>query len=850
LLQRGLMRMEAVARAAIIEVQRYDVTLDMTRGASHFRSATTVAFTSAEAGASTFIDLLAAKVHAVRLNGQVLSPDLVYSGTRIELHGLLRHNSLKIVADCEYVNTGDGLHRMTDLDGEIYTYSQFEVSNAHKVYPCFDQPDLKASFALTVIAPPNWSVSSNSPTPDPDLYSSYAVWRFIPTPPIPTYVTAVVAGAYQMVRDTFNCQVTGALIPLGIASRRSVADRLDAKEIFDLTKQGLKYYTSRFGYPFPFIKYDQIFVPDLNYGAMENAGCVTFDDTYLFRPGAASFLREERATTILHELAHMWFGNLVTIRWWDDLWLNEAFASYAAFEALVTSGRWPDPWTAFAGIWKAKAYFQDQLRSAHPVVAHVEGTEDALGHFDSIVYSKGVSAIKQLASWLGQDSFDRGVQQFIEDHAWGNASFEDLLTALEMASGQTLAGWAHDWLHTVGLNTLQTTFDIDPRSRFTSFAVLQTGAQNNPALRSHRMAIGCYRRTHRGLERTSRLIFTVAGNRTDVPSLVGKIQPDVLIPNDGDLTYAKIRLDATSMSVVMRSIGDLSDPMARALCWTMAWDMTRDAEMRARDFLALIEAGIGHEAQARLVQHLLSYSMTAVEDYSDVAWRSEGRRRLESLAIRSLDSVAPGGDLQLVWLRFLADVAHSAKDLDLIGQLLDGTRVLEKLRPDADLRWALLQRLILHGRAGLAEIAAEADRDNSITGHRHAHKLVAAIPTAEAKTVAWDRIVHDVRLPNSTRTAMIAGFHSLPPGGEELIRPFVDEYFKNISEIWASRSAYVSRELLSELYPKRLIEQSVVDRTDELLREFQLPGPVCRILAENRELVARALQAQRADGIG
>jgi aminopeptidase N len=864
---KNLTRGEARERARLLDVHSYSVELDLagkgtagnpTTGnatASQgrtFRSTTVVRFhcrrfSSRGPGNSTFIDLIAPTVHEIRLNGHTLDPAAVFDGYRIELSRLETENELRVVAECAYMNTGEGLHRFVDpVDGEVYLYSQFEVADARRVYACFDQPDLKATFQLTVIAPTGWQVVSNhmSPRPRPAVgRSDAAVWTFDATPPLSTYVTALVAGNYHVVRDEYRRGQT--VVPMAVYCRRSLSEHLDADEILTVTKQGFDFFLDLFGYPYSFPKYDQLFVPEFNAGAMENAGCVTILEDYVFRSKVTDAAYERRAETILHELAHMWFGDLVTMRWWDDLWLNESFATYVSVLCQAEVTRWRNAWTTFANVEKTWAYRQDQLPTTHPIVADINDLEDVEVNFDGITYAKGASVLKQLVAWAGRDNFFRAVRSYFRQHAWGNTTLQDLLTALEETSGRDLKTWSEEWLEAAGVNTLRPAFGVDAHGRFTGFAVLQEAPELWPALRSHRIAIGLYDLTDEGLVRRTRIETDVAGALTEVPQLVGHRRPDLVLLNDDDLTYAKVRLDDRSLATLTGNIGKFTASLPRALCWAAAWDMTRDAELAARDYVDLVQRGVGVETDIAVVQALQRQATSALYQYVAPDFREPGLRRMAEAAYEFLQSSEPGSDHQLAWARAFATVARGADQLSVLRGLLEGSTVIEGLQMDPDLRWHLLKRLVSCGVAGEPEIDAELDRDDTATGQRHAAGALASRPTPQAKEEAWASVVEDDDLPNAMQAAIISGFAQ--PEHAALLEPFVERYFAAIEDVWEHRTNEIAQQIVVGLYPHWRIDPSTVERTDRFLAERAPVPALRRLLVEGRDGVARALRARQRD---
>src|SRR3954469_8019520 len=611
----NLPRLEAQERAALLTVHDYAVELDLTTGPEVFRSITTVRFAARE-GASTFLDAITRTVHSVTLNGRELDPAQVSDGVRIQLDGLAAENELRIDADAIYTNTGEGLHRFVDpVDDEVYLYTQFEVPDSRRMFAVFEQPDLKATFRFTVTAPARWSVTSNQATPQPTpAGDDNATWAFEPTPVISSYITALIAGPYRSVTDELT-SADGRTIALGAFARASLFEYLDADYVFEKTKQGFEFYERIFGVPYPFDKYDQLFVPEYNAGAMENAGAVTFTETYVFRSKVTDATRERRVVTILHELAHMWFGDLVTMKWWNDLWLNESFAEYISTLAAAEATEWTESWTTFAALEKGWAYRQDQLPSTHPIVATINDLEDVQVNFDGITYAKGASVLKQLVAWVGRKAFLQGVAAYFKKHQFENTELRDLLVELEEASGRNLSAWSEKWLETAGVNTLRPEFEVDEEGRFTSLAVAQTAPPEWATIRPHRLGIGLYNIRDGRLVRDGRLELDVDGDRTEVSELAREKKPDLLLLNDDDLAYAKIRLDDQSLLVAIDYLSAIESPLARSLVWGSAWDSTRDAETAARDYVQLVLRNIGAETESTTLRTVLGQAQTTATMY-------------------------------------------------------------------------------------------------------------------------------------------------------------------------------------------------------------------------------------------
>jgi len=839
----NLTRDEAAARSSLITVTSYRVDLDLTARPDDdatFGSVSVIRFGCAAPGSATFVDLTAPGVRAITLNETPVSLD-AFDGDRIALTGLAADNVLTVTADCAYSHSGEGLHRFTDpADERVYLYSDLETFDAHRVYACFDQPDMKATYQLAVTAPAGWEVVSNM-APESSLADGEAVrWQFPPTPVMPTYITAVAAGPYHVVRDEHDG------IPLGVYCRQSLAEYLDADEIFEVTRQGFDFFHSSFGIKYPFGKYDQLFVPEFKEGAMENAGCVTFVEAYIFRSRVTDFAREARAETVLHEMAHMWFGDLVTMRWWDDLWLNESFATWAGTLAQAEATRWTSAWTTFAQLYKAWAYRQDQLPSTHPVAADIPDIEAVEVNFDGITYAKGASVLKQLVAYVGRENFLDGVRKYFAAHAWGNATLADLLAALEETSGRDLAAWSEQWLQRAGVNTLRPSYAVDGDGRFTEFAVEQEAAATHPVLRSHRIAIGLYDRTADGLVRRHHVETDVAGARTVVPELAGQPRPDLVLVNDEDLTYAKIRLDDHSLRTLVDSIGEFTDSLPAALCWSAAWDMCRDGEMAARDYVQLVLSGISSVADISVVQTLLRQASQAVRRFADPGWRDTGLDLMAGALRRLLREAAPGSDEQLAFVRAFAGVATGRDDLGLLAGLLDGSVVLDGLTVDTELRWSLLWRLVSRGLGGADEIDAELARDATDAGERHAAACRAAIPTAEAKQAAWETMTGGQQTLATFR-ATLNGFAD--PDQPKLVEPYRERYFAVVGDVWRDWSSAMAQDFVSGAYTVGAISAETVRLTDEYMAAADPPAALRRLLAEGRDDVLRALRCQARDRI-
>ncbi len=839
---------EAAGRAALLDVQAYGIELDLTTSEVTFASTTTVEFRCTDPGASTWIDLIAPTVVSATLNGDPI--DITgYTGQRLPLTALAAENTLVVVAECAYSRTGEGLHRLVDpVDDEVYLYTQFEMADAQRVYACFDQPDLKAVYTFHVTAPDHWQVVSNTPTPLPSpVRAGIARWEFPTSARMSTYITALVAGPYHVVRDEYSGP--HGTYPLGVFCRTSMAPHLDADRILVETKQGFEFFEAAYGHPYPFGKYDQLFVPEYNAGAMENAGCVTLTEDYVFRSRVTEVAYESRANTILHELAHMWFGDLVTMRWWDDLWLNESFAEWASHDAMSKVTRYTDAWTGFGQQRKTWAYRQDQLPSTHPIATDGPDLETVKLNFDGITYAKGASALRQLVAWVGEEEFFAGLRAYFQKHKWGNTVLRDLLVELEETSGRDLSEWTREWLQTSGVNLLRPDVVYADPDTYGTVTIVQEPPRMppglEPVLRSHRIRVGLYDLIDGTLTRTEQIELDLVGARVEIPQLAGRRASDLMLINDDDLTFAKMRLGGRSSATAIAHLGDLAEPMPRSLVWAAAWDMTRDAEWSTGDYLQMALSGLPAEADIGVVQKVLLQVRTAIELYANPEHRDEYQQRLATAVHRELRDAAAGSDHQLAYARALISAARTPEQLDLLDGLLDGSVTVEGLVIDTDLRWSIVGRLVATGRASDAAIDAELARDDTASGRRSATAARSSIPTAQAKERAWDAAITDQSLPNAMLAATLSGLGL--PDQRDLYRPFRDRYFEVIGEVWATRSDEMAGMIATMLYPALLVEPETVRVTNEFLDATDLPAGLRRIITEGRDGVERSLRCQARD---
>ncbi|MEV6345056.1 aminopeptidase N [Actinoplanes sp. NPDC051851] len=843
----NLTQVEAAERSRLLEVIGYDITLDLTDGngdpgSETFRSTTAITFRCAEPGADTFVEAAAVKIHSATLNGTPVDLSTWSPENGLALSGLAAENTLVVEGDFGYSASGQGLQRSLDpVDQEIYLYSQFETADAQRVYAAFDQPDLKSAYTWHVTVPGHWKAISNSPVEREEAAAGGArTVHFATSAKMSTYITAICAGPYHEVRYAHDG------IDLGYFCRASMAQYMDAEDLNLITKQGFDFFHEQFGVRYPLPKYDQLWVPDFNAGAMENFGCVTHAEAhYIFRSQVTDFEYEQRANTILHELAHMWFGDLVTMRWWNDLWLNESFAEWASHWCNTHATRFTDAWSTFLSIRKAWGYRQDQLSSTHPVYCEMPDLEAVEVNFDGITYAKGASVIKQLVAYVGLDPFLTGLREYFAKHAWSNATFDDLLTELEAASGRELRKFAAQWLETAQVNTLRPIVEVDAEGRYTSVVVQQEAPAEYPTLRTHRIGVGLYDLDGDRLVRRELVEVDVAGERTAITQLAGVKAPDILLLNDEDLTYTKLRLDERSMATLVGHIAGFDSALPRALCWAAAWDMLRDAELAARDYVALVVSGLPAENDINLTTATLRQAANALVSFADPAWAPTGWAQLAGLAESQLAAAEPGSGWQLTWARAFITAARTPEQAAVLRGWLTGEAAPAGLVVDTELRWSLLQALAALGTAAEQEIDDELAGDRTASGEREAAIARALLPTAENKARVWAELTGPQALPNWLNRSLLQGFQSTRQIA--LTAPYAERFFEVVADVWARSDSEPAQEFATLAYPAFQISEETVALTDAWLAKEGHPASLRRLVAEGRDGVLRALKARAKD---
>ena len=859
----NLTRIEAEERKAVIEAPiHYHVDLDLTVGAKNFGSKSFICF-NAKPGSSTFLDLIADEVTSIDLNGKSLDPAVAFQDNRIELTDLKEKNEVTVEARCRYSNTGEGLHRSVDpSDGNIYLYSQFEVPDARRVYAVFDQPDLKATFDFKVLAPASWIVTSNMPvatieddpreTLDGTLgdkpNESTRLWDFEPTPVMSSYLTAICAGPYAEWHTEYLNE-DGRTVPMAQYCRQSLAKAFakDVDYLFDITKKGFAFYAKTWGVPYPYAKFDQIYVPEYNAGAMENIGMVTIRDSYVFESKVTDALAERRVVTVLHELAHMWFGDYVTMKWWNDLWLNESFAEFTSTLATAEATEWHDAWATFCSGEKSWALRQDQLPTTHPIVAPINDLNDTYVNFDGITYAKGASVLKQLVYYVGREKFFKGINNYLNKHAYSNATLADLLAELELTSGRDLKAWSAQWLEESGINTIATEVEENEDGTIKRLALRQTAPAEHPVLRAHRLAVGFYNEDPETgkIVRTDRFELDVDGELTVVDAAAGKARPSLILVNDDDLTYTKLRFDDKSLAFATSNLYRFDDALARSVLWLALWDMTRDGELPARQFIDTSLAALATEHESTTFRYALAQVSTTAWHYTAPAERAEIVKHVAAELFKLAGQAKAGSDEQFQLVTAYLGYGEPGDEAFVANAkgLLDGSVAFDGLEIDNNFRWTIINALSTVNAIDQAGIDAELAKRETTENREFAYGARAVAGTAEAKAWAWNEALHNDELTNMQLEAVAGGFAATPRA--DLAEPYAEKYFEVADWIWEHKTFHMAEALLEGLYPGYADPAKLVELGDAWLASHKgADNALQRIVRGNVEASHRTLKVR------
>ncbi|AVM61212.1 aminopeptidase N [Actinomyces sp. oral taxon 897] len=861
----NLSRQEARWRSDVVHVTALDVHVDVTgavdAGTTGFPVSSTLHLVARQDVEGLWADFLGESVDRVVLDGAAVP--VAWDGARVGLPALAAgEHEVVIQAVGRYSNSGQGLHRLTDpVDGATYLYTHFEPSDARRAWPCLDQPDLRARLRLTVTHPAGWTVLGNGTVATTRQVGAAVVSGLSTTEPLPTYLTALAAGPWHRVTGTWVPAAPTAPVPLSWSCRSSLAAHLDADELLDLTGRGLSLYERTYTYPYPWGSYDCVLVPEYNIGAMENPGCVTFsEDAYLFRGPATRAQHAGRANTLLHEMCHMWFGDLVTPRWWEDTWLKESFADYTGTWAEEQLG-YAEAWVAFASSRKLWAYQEDtRPDTTHPVVATVHDVEAARQAFDGITYAKGASVLKQLVAYVGQERFLAAANTWFAEHAFGNGELSEFLETLTHASGRDMSAWAHAWLRTSGPSYLSSTTQVHD-ARVARLTVRQEGVDlstGRDVLRPHTLVVGLYSLDPSGaLVRTHRLPVTLTGREAEVAGAVGLDVPDLVLVNDEDLTYAVVRPDARSLATARTHLADLADPLARSLLWSMLHNLVRDGLLEAEAFVDTVLRQADDTTEAATLATLLSQALQAATRYA-----GGGSAALVARLVGDdqggapargcwglLRASAPGSDAQLVraraWLSAAGQAGLAGEGTAVAGRvrrLLDGA--LSGLELTADLRWRALTALARLDAVTDEELSAQLEADPGALGVTRHLQASSSRPRREVKEAVLARLLEDRTLGNDHVDALVAAFGVDAHRG--LTAPLTTRYLAALEGIWSTRSQEIATRLVTGLFPAAGDADDLRAVRRWLADHEQAPPALRRLVLKSYDDLDRAVRVRDA----
>ena len=832
-----LTQVEAESRASRVSNCVYGIDLDLVAGASSYRGDVSITFRLSSTG-EIFLDFRGKTIKELNVNGQIVEP--IWNGYRLTLPAdlLMESNLVRVRYENDYDHQGDGLHQFVDPeDGAEYLFTNFEPYSSHRLFPQFDQPDIKARYSLTVTAPDSWEIAANSEATSVRVTADGRNRHFFAqTQLFSTYLFAMVAGPYHVFRDQHGD------IPLGLLCRKSLVEYFDYEEIFTITKQGLEFFSEFFDYPYPFGKYDQCFVPEFNAGAMENVGCITFNEVMVHREPPTDNQRRRRAEVILHEMAHMWFGDLVTMRWWNDLWLNESFATYMAYLAMDEATRFDTGWLDFNASEKAWGYRQDELVTTHPIAGTIEDTDQTFLNFDGITYAKGASVIKQLVASIGMEGFRSGMRRYFSEHEWSNTRLDEFLEALEIGSGHPLKEWSRLWLETASLNTIAANWESDG-DRISSMTLSQSAPADYPTIRPHFVELGLLT-GDRGSYQMNPLAVRLEGESVEVPEAIGGATPRLVFPNYNDHGFMKVALDPQSVDFAHENLDAVEDTLLRQMLWSSLYTMTRDAQLSALEYLALVRAKIPSEQNVSMVDAVLGQAQAALSRFVPDHLRQDEADRMFDVAASVLEDVEPG-DLKIIWTRNLISFSTTPRTLDRCAAIADEAPETSGLTLDQDMRWNIAVRHVAYGRPGAQDrVAAEAERDPTDRGQRNQTMAEVAAPDLEVKKTAWERILGEgygsLYLTNSAMSGFNWSIQKL------LLEPFAVRFFEEAEAVFRDRDNEFAREYGRFLFPAYIVEDRILERSRDLLVEIGDTLPTLRrTLREANDEIARAIRCRR-----
>ncbi len=812
-----LTQSEAATRSALLDVQRYDIAVDMTGllEGEVFASVSTITFTCSEPGETTFVDV-AMDIARATLNGTDVDVSQAADG-RLPLPALAADNVLVIEASTTNTATGEGILRTVDpTDKLVYVWTSLEPDEARRVWACFDQPDLKAPHRFVVTAPSSWVVTSNGAPEsivdaDAGVGMDAKVWTYPDTPRLSTYVVVVNAGPFHEVRRQHDGY------DLGFYCRQSLVPILerDLDELVTLTRQGLAFFGEQFACPFPQERYDQVFVPNLG-GAMENWGCVTYGDGQLFRTPPTHAQRAVRAEFIFHEMAHMWFGDLVTMQWWDDLWLNEAFASWAANWGMAGASEFTDQWATFLAVSKRTAYEMDMSPASHPIRSDVADVASAMANFDAITYVKGQSVLHQLVAYIGEEAFVAGLQDYFSRYAFSNTRLSDLMDCYSRASGRDLSAWTKAWLDEAGTDVI---------SLSGGELLVETAEGGEP--RPHHLDIAVFDTSGDELVPVGRSSHEVTGPRTAVDLPAG----DLRLVNAGDYTFAAVRPDATSLEQMLTRIDQLTDPLDRALVAATAGQLLLLGHVAPRDVAASLTRALAAETSPALIEPFLGQALQVADRWAPAAESPDLLRGLADAVIGLVDLP----DARQAALRTLAASASTDAHWAVLEEAAGRAT-------DLDLAWRMAVRRSELGDYDEDHVRRLLESDPDPDAGMRRLAVLAARPDLEAKEEVWRAFFVDYAVPASRET-LVLGSTFWRPGQAELLAPFTHRY---LDELHTLKGGLLNQGLtIRAMYPLGAGDASFLAAAEAAVDDTSLSSYARNQLGANSFVLGRILQARQ-----
>ncbi len=839
-----LTQQQAELRAKQVSDVSYQLDFKLD-GSESFSATSIVNFTFQGGKQPLRLDLNKAKIQQVLVNGKLLYPN--YNGKYILFNSRLLtsgENRIQIDFTRKHSTNGEGLHRFADpIDDKVYLYSHFEPAAAQQMFAVFDQPDLKASFEITVLAPKGWQVISSMREDNISSQGDKQLWHFPATPKLSPYNFSMHAGPYYVWQDN------SGKYPMRLFARQSVAKQVTPEDWFNYTDKGLHFFDNYFGISYPFIKYDQLLVPDFLYGAMENAAAITFSEGRFLHKSAMTPAQKQRlAGVIMHEMAHQWFGDLVTMKWWNGLWLNESFASFMGTLATAEATEFTNAWRSFYSSSKQSAYSLDSKVTTHPIEVPVASTANAFDNIDAITYSKGASTLNQLRHLIGKETFRKGVTQYLKKYSYKNAELADFINSLAQAADRDLTQWTDQWLYHAGVNTISVDYRCQ-NGKISHFQLLQTPASKAlPTLREQKVLLSLFKKEHGELFQITQKPITYKGEVTPVASLIGQTCPDLVYPNTNDWGYVKVNLDERSFETAKNDLLLFQDPLLRSMLWQSLWDSVQDGTLGLDKYLGVVLVNVPKETDYTILRQVISSLYQSRNYLSAMApqhteYATMASKAMTQLSIRMSMESTHASAMQKLWFSTYINFASHPEALEHLSGLLEGEISLAGMtstsKPlDQDTRWDIIYQLNRYDYPNSKSlIARELQRDNSDSGQKSAISAEVVRPEADIKR-EWLRKIYANKLQFSKlRTAM----NTLYPSEQKLLsEATANERLMKLVELDKLGPVYM-RSFASKLIPTSCDQQNIRALEHVISTQPKLSHLTKRMLAETKQEQQRCI---------